>query len=943
MSRRRGSILAGVLAVLAMLSILLAALHQYRGLNRVGLERQEALLDSEVALRWWEGGWLERAPAPPPLRVTARGSENELLKAAEAELRKPWGAFIYEREKLPDLAARPAEELQTGQRSANLKLRGATQEFPLRLTASAFFPYAACAPQGRVEIGQLKSWANPRRRDEKQPGAAGGGVPARVYAGTQATVDSLEYGEIDLGASQGQIRVKSGQFLARRGVAVPRVAGETQGDQKPAAAALLAQLEEAVARLTRVNRASGDKTSTVFPKVGTGEFIDWVAADFRRRMGGDRGVEQWHRFRETFYTLNTATNYPFFTIITGELELPDFTIALQPPMLPDVHGIGKQLYEEPRTRNQELAYIREDVMSQEGLKGIVYWSYIHDLGKIKDAVVRFVEGVRERKSPEAIVGAVAEALATAVRVYHFGDEDQVPKFAITTEPRRSLTARTTLTVPRGRSFFLDADLTLEGDLWIQRGASLQVTGGLTTVDPFPGQPFDTRPRGRIVLEQGATLVVGGQLVVAGTAATGSVLVTSEDGRVEGITSAILVGGSATFEHGILPGITYEDLCGGVGREDPGAQRLQKDFFEGYFDYFAPNQAKSRGPFFARLPWFADLSTEVSVTFVGLIPVPLINPIRDLNDPNLNCIFFRVGSVLETGYLNAVFGEFMAPMSRFWAFGRENVPALIKVSAADPLFKNRFQRLGRDMGSVVLPRPDEWGRQDFYQNQAQAVSALLDSAPQKLLPEVIARAVIQYSFIPVTNPPLRNTLIRSFLTQVDDAYKNLDKLSLDFERGYITRGLVPVKWLAPELVGMIRRIDQNEKAFSSEMPGVLVYAGENLRIAPTNLAVGMFVSRGNVDCQAERLVGSAFSLEKDVQCRSLWAYPGFTRASLTLPKDLASVGNPFALVRNTDYGKYLFTPVQRRPGSFLKPDALLVGGTGNLRLTSELVPGAAPSP
>lgn len=945
MTKRRGSILVAALIVLGLLATLLGALHWYEGLNRQGLERAETALHSRVALRWWEASWIDPTVKPPPEGgdVKLSAQENEELKKAAYALDQPWASAIFEREKLPDFAATPAEGLQTGQTLAVVKARRGLPARPLgsmKVTSSTRFDYAACALQGDVTLGKLRSWANPV--DSTKETDQGGGVLPRVYAGTKATLAQADYGEVLVGGDTPP-EIKQGQALAFTQAAAP-----TAPNGRPLQAELGGQCNVAILRLGERNRQDGDKTARVFSHLSIDTLVGYLL-----------GVVEWSTFETYFLSLATATEFPFYDFLTLRVgfgvkppRITSISVRIHGALIPDtpvlqvipdsqqskapdsptqeewsaLRGVLQGQLEEiiqqaPRSLSQapqnspkvqanpadfrpgKGSYRADEALLKidwDGQQGVVYIGWLEQLPKLVKVVGLVIQ--IPPKIKEAIQG-----LGHPAPVYWFGSERFVSKFEITQAAQPKLTARCTLTVPRGRSFYLKGDLTLEGDIWIQRGASFQIDGNLTTVVPPVGNDWPFQSQGRIILEQGATLVVRDNLEVAGSPRWGSVLVASEDGRAEAITSAILVGGSARFRHGILPALTLEDLVAAVGRNDATTAALQKQLLEPYFDIYAPNISKARGPFWVRKPFFAKWATEADI-----FPIPVVKPPIDLLlSPNLNCLFSSLATLTEVPFLNAVFGEFMALHSDAWFFGDETVPALLKIPVKP--VENMTRAWGSRFQHVRFTAGFEKRLTDLTYEAMMATT----QAPQKMMHDAYMELFRQVGFtILPFDPPVADTV-----------YENINKAK---KTTTTLRSYLGARDLSDMVHDLTEYLLPLGPAQSQQCPGVLVYSGGEMAIGhlddSNSVAAGMFVSQGSFTCYSQKLIGSVISFEGQIRCRELWYFPGFTRASLALPGPVPE-GNRGALqqITLTKYGKHL------NPS----PDSILVG-VGQKTLNSEMM-------
>ena len=285
-------------------------------------------------------------------------------------------------------------------------------------------------------------------------------------------------------------------------------------------------------------------------------------------------------------------------------------------------------------------------------------------------------------------GDALDRIIPPCRLVHLGAMD--PAFSFS---EKSLGLKGTVNVPAGKTMKLGGvdTLELEGDLWIQRGATCFVDANLTIskavvwkdfkgvgaseTNPKEGgedyEPVDVSsegpdgstnplyPWGRVILEEGATLVVTGDLkVVGGNVDTGSVVCCSRLGGNRPINTAILVGGDVKLTHGIYSGMSLEDLTYRLARDSSsGVSALYGDFLDPFMNGVAANLCKVLGPWDQRKSYFARYATTfVFMEFLaefGLaeIPFPIPLPVANL-DRNI----FEWLSTLYSVELNLTLGE-----------------------------------------------------------------------------------------------------------------------------------------------------------------------------------------------------------------------------------------------------------------------------------------------
>ena len=129
---------------------------------------------------------------------------------------------------------------------------------------------------------------------------------------------------------------------------------------------------------------------------------------------------------------------------------------------------------------------------------------------------------------------------------------------------------------------------------------------------------------------------------------------------------------------------------------------------------------------------------------------------------------------------------------------------------------------------------------------------------------------------------------------------LDDLREKYTR-FLEGGIKGVlKDLANEALSNLKDYMENNVYFKFyEVPGVLVYAGENIIIGSKNgeendtmAASGLFVAVKNVEIYANQTVGCVISQQGDVKVKNMMYYPYFTRASLRVPKSRGLFDNLF---------------------------------------------------
>ena len=532
------------------------------------------------------------------------------------------------------------------------------------------------------------------------------------------------------------------------------------------------------------------------------------------------------------------------------------------------------------------------------------------LNALKNAVVQEVTLVYLGKDDE--VGS-----AVPIRI----DADGVDSYNQSGDPgtEAGFSIHNTFTVPAGRTFKIDAlshGMTIEADLWLQRGSVMVVNGDLTLKNPARGL---TKARGKLVMEPGSTLVVKGNFTAAGDPLMGSVLLARMPGRVEPITSSILCSGAVLLPHGMRSGLNLVQLLRLVSPDLAGpAQDLLDDVM--------PNVAKILGPFHARMPFLA----EQGATFTFYFPVIVPNPIHSMlpGNANINVKIFRVLSPMLTGSLNMTLGENFFTGCDWWMLGEDRVPVLPKLlpgaaraarsvavkeakslagSVAGELAKlsdaNFFLSRGKDIvvGEFKMML-------DHSENLAGNIDDVIANVAGKTLTETFTVENVSKKVVEIfanaaksaANPDptgLSNRFIDDlFAKNAPDSLLETLKENLQTElsqygfpinaRDYL--GAKLGEMLAP-LVAMSDSLkaeaSQGGKRVAgtlllAETPGLLVSAS---RIQVDGLyASGLFVARGDITMNCAYVVGSMISMEGNISAHNVLYTPEFTHAEIFTP-------------------------------------------------------------
>jgi hypothetical protein len=458
----------------------------------------------------------------------------------------------------------------------------------------------------------------------------------------------------------------------------------------------------------------------------------------------------------------------------------------------------------------------------------------------------------------------------------------------------------TWNVPRSRALKLSGNIQIQGDLWLQRGSNLTVSGDLNLIgaptnwlDAWnasnPGVQAPLQPEGRIFLEEGATLCVGGNLTVGGSPSKGSVVVCGPVGTVHAPTSAIIVKGNARIPYSVMPGVTLDDLVGYYGKTNPGLKRFHDDFLQPLVKNVGFNIAKFLGAFQSRKSWFAKYATTIEqiqalnwiIPGLGEVPLPIPLPFENCAIP-----LFQNASLIFRWELSAALGENFMTETDWWVLGPGMAAVLPKI---DPT----------SLADAFTSFED--GILDAHEIEQQ-IMPLLENMFESLIKDIITRViygVIQH-LVEQAIPYNVNVTCSGPAFNANEPVDNDKKIVNSLKNNFIAL----IKKLGGQLLAQVQalvlRIESKlQKALEvkadgdnlmNEAPGVLIYAGKKLSIGSagrqvdvnTPIAAGMFVAHDDVEISAQRTLGSVISVTGSIYTQDLYYYPYYTRASLVVP-------------------------------------------------------------
>lgn len=550
--------------------------------------------------------------------------------------------------------------------------------------------------------------------------------------------------------------------------------------------------------------------------------------------------------------------------------------------------------------NQAIASL--GLTKKKGWKG---WSYVQlvivQWSKIGKLVVDISEAIVSGSSFD--IDSLMGVFSTQTRLVHLakGRPEPLPDKMFAKESNglkpKHFAYRGTLTVPRGRTFRLKSGLALEGDLWIGRGGSAVIDGDLNlSADSNASAADPLKGKGRLYLEEGATLVVGGDVAIAGDAMMGSVLIGSPVGKEHPITSAILCQGSVELEYGTRPGVALDDLAGYI--EDRFNVSGAREPVRVAIAEVAPNAAKIAGPFQTRVCYFAQYAT--SIGFPKAFPVPL--PIPRPDKKNKMVPIFRILTMGFTTHLNLTLGENLVTASPWWIIGNNRTPMVPKI---DPdALKNHVIAVAKKVKKLA----------SNVSEMEKAIKNLAEDVAKKIIKEVVKQMIKE----------LAEALVLEFLNNISpvagyvaSSSGALDKLGEEMDK-FVDDNYDKVVGPTMKKVGLdgdyngsldslVTEVKSQVTKRSTdvllrETPGVFIYAGNQLSIGQQYsddlLATGFFVAGNDIEIYANYTVGCMVSLKGDITAGKVLYNPYFTRASLYLPKKLKLGGTGIA--SNSDH-------------------------------------------
>jgi hypothetical protein len=498
--------------------------------------------------------------------------------------------------------------------------------------------------------------------------------------------------------------------------------------------------------------------------------------------------------------------------------------------------------------------------------------------------------------------SIAEGLQNLV-VY------EVPLVYLDALPLEKITGKNfkiydTFQVPMGRTFKLDGDMTIYGDLWLQKGSSMTLTGDLVMKQPNLDDAMVLNfhsmmiPQGRIYMEEGTSLVVEGDLLGAGDKFMGSVVACGPMGKNRGITAVILCDGRVELPFGTASGIGFVELVEWIGTDNQ--TRDMRRLFEDWI----PNLSKFPmflGPFWPRLPYFGRYPVFLKV----IPPSPYPIPTFELKDDNMNIGIFRILTYTLTAQLNLVLGENFSTNNAWWAWSGEQVAVFPK--HAGPSFKPEVQkRLNEFLDSF------QWAGDDF----ADTLEPLIEESIKQVrdIP-ALGKSLALCAAAGMNPDPTgqSNQLVEDMLHEFSGvnsikvkAEKVMDELDMPISvpggididiwgglKDELRNIQDAVNALSPStgIPASDSQLRESANVLLLESPGVFVYGKDSLNIGAEGgaRAVGCFVSDGDINIDVPYTIGSILSGEGNITAKQLYYTPHYSRASVYIPKKLRKGG------------------------------------------------------
>jgi hypothetical protein len=965
--KRRGNVMAMVLATIFILTTIVLGFHHQQTVARNSLTRSEADLRFRESKNFALRDHLLGVSSPWGLKVGV--DLEETTPETTRPIEENYAQSIFQRKDgkwsgLPDLSAEGtahAHKYLTLETSGFGGLNSGVRKGSYKIVETEIPGYAAYAPNGSIQLGEVLGWQNPNYDEAKGSSEAYSGVPAIVAAQGDITIEELAYGEAH--SHSGDIEIEDGAGIGFRG-ALPLA---------PYQSNLEGQLDNALATLSGSTH-TGNKTRLISDHTGIGDILSIMFG------GGNFNPER-------LLSLRQATKFPTPMIPGLSMVVPGvvWEVWLHVPFQPDLGFSSKHdpdlsrlediqkeqeeaavLLEEARLKVEETKAVLqvaqaaynanpseqneealedaqedhdkavtrfhqvenfladsskkagriasgklgsgisslpqtrlEDPSSKDGQWG---WNYSKTIEKMFNLVTTLVKTQSFK--------AIAESVSENVRVVHYGPEDEVPGFEWN---GNTFLSKSTWTVPASRTLRYDGNMEIRGDLWLQRGTVMMVQGDLRLAAPngIPSLTDSSKPSGRVFFEEGSTLIVGGDFECQGSPEFGSIMVGGEPGEIHPITSGLFVEGDIRIPNGIYAGHTIADLITAIGL--PGVE-AGANTVHNLLSQQAPLLSKLAGPFHLRNPYFARFATTFQLVTIPFPPVVAVTPIPSQRE-NLHVFAFRAETFAYTAGLNATLGENLYPQADWWPFGNGVVPMALNL----------------DLPAVITASGKAATLVDSAELDPDAIEAEVTNFVEVLAERSINWA-IEEGIDKLTKEGAKMLTPDAFGKLIDNVELVMDALEEDeqgadqFYEEFVGRFEDRIGSLGKDLLGdILERTDVSDSDdYLKEYAGLLV-RGRNIYVgADAKQISGMFVAENDIVIEADLTVGTLLSMNGSIRVEDFLYYPYFNQASLYLPK---AVPGDKALERalHRDYGEANDSGLSVQVGPPSVTNAVTAGG------------------
>jgi hypothetical protein len=462
----------------------------------------------------------------------------------------------------------------------------------------------------------------------------------------------------------------------------------------------------------------------------------------------------------------------------------------------------------------------------------------------------------------------------------------------------------TFQVPMGRTFKLDGDMTIYGDLWLQKGSSMTLTGDLVMKQPkiddamFLSYHSMMVPQGRIYMEEGTSLVVEGDLEGAGDKFMGSVVACGPMGKNRGVTAVILCNGRVELPYGTAGGVGFVELIDWIGN-DTQARDMRR-----LFEDWIPNLSKFPlylSPFWNRMPYFGRYPVVLKI----IPPSPYPIPTFETKGQNMNVYLFRILTYTLTFQLNLVLGENFSTNCMWWAWSGEQVAVFPKHAGPSfkPEAKKRLNEMLKSFGwaggdpedilKPVIEESIEQVRDIPALTKSIGITAALAMNPD---PTDQSNQIVEDMMVKLLGEKSLQGRANDVMNELDMPIKVPGGIDIDVWRGLkdelrdiqdAVNGLSPTSGISVS----DDQLRESANILLLESPGVFVYGKESLDIGSEGgvRAVGCFVSEGNVTIDVNYTIGSIVSGGGNIIAKQLYYSPQYSRASAYIPEKLRKGG------------------------------------------------------